>query len=275
MRRDWQEYRNSPGIGSLGSDWECCPLCESVRVLSTVQTGIAPTPSFLQVLLQRKFTSYHRLCCHPKKPTKMLQHFSRPKVNINDHTSKSLFDPLNICLRNWYQSYLPVYPAPPSLVRGSGIGAEVGNWCRRHPATSYLPNYPLSVTLAPTSRLLFTSVSDPSKHVERSLDTNQPQRSPAGPRGFIMPPKFKGPKLPKIPICQTPETVPVPENLDKHTTITINDQKFDIEADDLEVICELGEFCQDIWLQSPQITFIELKKNICLFPKHWTIWWIH
>jgi mitogen-activated protein kinase kinase 3 len=55
-----------------------------------------------------------------------------------------------------------------------------------------------------------------------------------------MPPKFKGPKLPKIPICQTPETVPVPENLDKHTTITINDQKFDIEADDLEVICELG-----------------------------------
>jgi len=54
-------------------------------------------------------------------------------------------------------------------------------------------------------------------------------------------PKFKGPKLTKIPICLTPEATPsVPENLDKHTTITINDEKFDIEADDLEVICELG-----------------------------------
>ena len=88
---------------------------------------------------------------------------------------------------------------------------------------------------------MLISVSDSLKHVERSLDTKQPQRSPAGRRGLIMPPKFKGPKLPKIPICQTPETVPVPENLDKHTTITINDQKFDIEADDLEVICELGK----------------------------------
>lgn len=56
-----------------------------------------------------------------------------------------------------------------------------------------------------------------------------------------MPPKFKGPKLPKIPITVVPEATPtVPENLDKHTTITINDEKFDIEADDLEVICELG-----------------------------------
>jgi len=55
-----------------------------------------------------------------------------------------------------------------------------------------------------------------------------------------MPPK-KGPKLPKIPII-VPEvlTPSVPNNLDKHTTITINDQKFEIEADDLEVICELG-----------------------------------
>ena len=41
---------------------------------------------------------------------------------------------------------------------------------------------------------------------------------------------------------QTPDSTPtVPENLDKHTTITINDEKFDIEADDLEVICELGK----------------------------------
>ena len=58
-----------------------------------------------------------------------------------------------------------------------------------------------------------------------------------------MPPKFKGPKLPKIPICTTPEPAPVvPVDLDKHTTITIENETFDIEADDLEVICELGKF---------------------------------
>jgi len=56
-----------------------------------------------------------------------------------------------------------------------------------------------------------------------------------------MPPKFKGPKLPKIPICTTPEPAPVvPVDLDKHTTITIENETFHIEADDLEVICELG-----------------------------------
>ena len=64
-----------------------------------------------------------------------------------------------------------------------------------------------------------------------------------------MPTKFKGTKIPKIPICQTSEMVLMPEILDKRTEITVNDQKFDIEADDLEVIRELGEFCQDIWLQ--------------------------
>ena len=183
----------------------------------------------------------------------MLQHVSGPKLNINDKTSQSHFlILLTFSSGTGIYSYLPEYPAPPSYVRGSGIGA-LGTWCRRHPATSYSPNYPLSAHLPPTSHILFTSVSDPSKHVERSLDINQPLHSPTGPRGLIMPPKFKGPKLPKIPICQTPETVPVPENLDKHTTITINDQKFDIEADDLEVICELGEFCKDIWLQMRQI----------------------
>ena len=58
-----------------------------------------------------------------------------------------------------------------------------------------------------------------------------------------MPPKFKGPKLTKIPICTTPEPAPVvPVDLDKHTTITIDNETFDIEADDLEVICELGKF---------------------------------
>ena len=54
-----------------------------------------------------------------------------------------------------------------------------------------------------------------------------------------MPPKFKGAKL--APLCQVPEPVPaVPRDLDKHTSITIDNQTFDIAADDLEVICELG-----------------------------------
>ena len=184
----------------------------------------------------------------------MLQHVPEPKLNINGHTSKSNF--LISLIFSWetgIYSYLREYLAPPSFVRVSAALSHWVTWSRRHPATSYPPNYPLSAPLSPTSLRLFTSVSDPSKHVERSCGTSQPLRSLTGPRGFIMPPKFKGPKLPKIPICQTPETVPVPENLDKHTTITINDQKFDIEADDLEVICELGEFCQHIWLQMRQI----------------------
>ena len=126
-------------------------------------------------------------------------------------------------------------------MRYSGIGAQEVTWSSGQLANTNPTDNPLSSPFILLS-LLSNSVSDPLKHVERSLDTSQPQRSPTGPRGSIMPPKFKGPKLPKIPICQTPETVPVPENLDKHTTITINDQKFDIEADDLEVICELGEF---------------------------------
>lgn len=56
-----------------------------------------------------------------------------------------------------------------------------------------------------------------------------------------MPPKFKGPKLAKIPITNATEPAPVvPGDLDKQTTITIDNETFDIEADDLEVICELG-----------------------------------
>jgi hypothetical protein len=35
--------------------------------------------------------------------------------------------------------------------------------------------------------------------------------------------------------------VQVPRDLDKHTTITIDNETFDIEADDLEVISELGK----------------------------------
>lgn len=54
-----------------------------------------------------------------------------------------------------------------------------------------------------------------------------------------MGPKFKGPKLP--PLSPVPEPPPsVPRDLDKHTTITIDNETFDIEADDLEVISELG-----------------------------------
>ena len=49
------------------------------------------------------------------------------------------------------------------------------------------------------------------------------------------------------------------ENLDKRTAITVNDQKFDIEADDLVVICELGEFCLDIWLHD-QLNSFTLKE---------------
>ena len=51
----------------------------------------------------------------------------------------------------------------------------------------------------------------------------------------------KGPKLPGIikPAPTPPPPAP-PADLDKNTTITIDNKTFDIEADDLEVICELG-----------------------------------
>jgi len=53
--------------------------------------------------------------------------------------------------------------------------------------------------------------------------------------------KFKGPKLPRIqPTTQQEQTPVVPGDLDKQTTITIDNETFEIEADDLEVICELG-----------------------------------
>lgn len=41
----------------------------------------------------------------------------------------------------------------------------------------------------------------------------------------------------------TPEPPPsVPRDLETHTNITIDNQTFVVEADDLEVICELGNF---------------------------------
>jgi len=39
---------------------------------------------------------------------------------------------------------------------------------------------------------------------------------------------------------RTPEPPRPPADLDQHTTITIDNEQFEIEADDLEVICELG-----------------------------------
>ena len=53
----------------------------------------------------------------------------------------------------------------------------------------------------------------------------------------------KGPKLPGIikPAPTPPPPAP-PADLDKNTTITIDNKTFDIEADDLEVICELGNY---------------------------------
>ena len=57
--------------------------------------------------------------------------------------------------------------------------------------------------------------------------------------------KKRNPKLPKLS-TNVPAPPPDPQDtlggrdLDKHTSITIGEETFDIEADDLEVICELG-----------------------------------
>ena len=51
----------------------------------------------------------------------------------------------------------------------------------------------------------------------------------------------KGPKLnPIIRTPDPPQPPSVPADLDTHTSITIGQKKFEIQADDLEVICELG-----------------------------------
>ena len=56
-----------------------------------------------------------------------------------------------------------------------------------------------------------------------------------------MPPKKRGPKL-NMSVPPTPEPPKVPANLDHRATITIDNEQFEIEADDLEVICELGRY---------------------------------
>ena len=48
-----------------------------------------------------------------------------------------------------------------------------------------------------------------------------------------------------------PEPPPsVPANLEQHTTITIDNEQFEIQADDLEVICELGRFCRIVFARN-------------------------
>ena len=51
----------------------------------------------------------------------------------------------------------------------------------------------------------------------------------------------KGPKISLNRPQTTPEPPVVPPNLEKHTTITIDNETFEIEADDLEVISQLGK----------------------------------
>ena len=45
-------------------------------------------------------------------------------------------------------------------------------------------------------------------------------------------------------LVKSPHTLepisPVPSDLENHTTITIADKTFEIQADDLELICQLG-----------------------------------
>ena len=51
----------------------------------------------------------------------------------------------------------------------------------------------------------------------------------------------KGPGKLLAKSTHTPEPIsPVPPGLENHTTITIDNKTFEIQADDLEVICQLG-----------------------------------
>lgn len=54
------------------------------------------------------------------------------------------------------------------------------------------------------------------------------------------PKKFPGLKLAPVPAPTEPATPAIPRDLDSRTTITIGEQTFGIEADDLESICVLG-----------------------------------
>lgn len=52
----------------------------------------------------------------------------------------------------------------------------------------------------------------------------------------------KLPPLAKLPITQDPpiQVLAPPRNLDKQATITIDDRTFEVQADDLEKIADLG-----------------------------------
>jgi len=52
--------------------------------------------------------------------------------------------------------------------------------------------------------------------------------------------RHRPPRLEKIEVPQTPPPVAPPRDLDKRATITIGEHIFDVEADDLIPICELG-----------------------------------
>ncbi|GBN52078.1 Dual specificity mitogen-activated protein kinase kinase 6 [Araneus ventricosus] len=75
--------------------------------------------------------------------------------------------------------------------------------------------------------------------------------------------KKRPPKLKFVEEIKPPEPVLPPRNLDTRTTITIGDRVFDVEADDLEAICELGRGAYGIvekMLHRPSGTEMAVKR---------------
>ncbi|KFM61155.1 Dual specificity mitogen-activated protein kinase kinase 6, partial [Stegodyphus mimosarum] len=59
------------------------------------------------------------------------------------------------------------------------------------------------------------------------------------------------------------ESLAPPRNLDKRTTITIDEKVFEVEADDLEAICELGRGAYGVvekMLHRPSQTVMAVKR---------------
>lgn len=74
--------------------------------------------------------------------------------------------------------------------------------------------------------------------------------------------KKRPPKL-KFDEIKTPEAIVPPRNLDKRTTITIDEKVFEVEADDLEAICELGRGAYGVvekMLHRPSQTVMAVKR---------------
>ena len=62
--------------------------------------------------------------------------------------------------------------------------------------------------------------------------------------------RYRGGKLALGKIKTTPEPTPLPPvDLEVTTTITIENKTFDIAADDLEAICELGNLVYSIFIR--------------------------